>query len=294
MGQPCPKPAPQLWDLTPEMQDKYEIDRSEIKLISKIGGGQFGEVYHGKWQKTIDVAIKTLKPGTMTAEAFLEEAKIMKEFRHNKLVALYAVCTREEPMYIITEYMRNGSLLDFLRKPEARNEIKVGHLVYIVSQIATGMAFLESKNLVHRDLAARNILIGENYCAKVADFGLARVLTGDPNDKSHQPKMLPIKWTAPEAFIYSRFSTKSDVWSFGVVLMETFTYGEKPYAGMTGADVAKALKRGYRMPKPKDVPDVVYDQMMNCWKERAEARPTFEYLADFFENFDISTEDTYE
>lgn len=293
---PCPKPVPQLWDLAPDLQDRWEIPREEILFIQQIGSGQFGEVYHGKWRKTINVAVKTLKTGTMSAEAFLEEATIMKKFRHNKLVALYAVCSLEEPMYIVTEYMSNGSLLSYLRKtgPEI---VKPGHLIYIVSQVAAGMAYLESQNLVHRDLAARNILIGENHCAKVADFGLARVLTADSKlDKSSQPNMLPVKWTAPEAFRFSQFSTKSDVWSFGIVLMETFTYGEKPYPNMTANQVVHALKTGYRMPKPQNhlVPEQVYEKMCNCWKERPEERPTFEHLAYFFENYDFVTEDVYE
>lgn len=291
---PCPKPVPQMWDLAPDLQDSWEIPRDEVILIQQIGAGQFGEVYHGKWRKTIDVAVKTLKPGTMSAEAFLEEAAIMKKFRHNKLVALYAVCSLEEPMYIVTEFMSNGSLLSYLRK-SGPQIVKLGHLIYIVSQVAAGMAYLESRNLVHRDLAARNILIGDNHCAKVADFGLARVLSADSKlDKSSQPNMLPVKWTAPEAFRFSKFSTKSDVWSFGIVLMETFTYGEKPYPKMNASEVVNALKSGYRMPRPDNVPDQVYEKMVNCWKDKPEERPTFEHLTYFFENYELATEDLYE
>lgn len=291
---PCPKPVPQLWDLAPDLQDSWEIPRHEIQLIEQIGTGQFGEVFYGKWRKTIKVAVKTLKPGTMSAEAFLEEAGIMKKFRHNKLVALYAVCSREEPMYIVTEYMVNGSLLSYLRQ-SGPQLVKISHLIYIVSQVAAGMAYLESRNLVHRDLAARNILIGENHCAKVADFGLARVLSGDARtDQSSAPNMLPVKWTAPEAFRFSRFSTKSDVWSFGIVLMETFTYGEKPYLGMNGNQVVQALRTGYRMPKPDKVPVQVYEQMLLCWKERPEERPTFDHLMYYFENYNVTAEEIYD
>lgn len=107
LSRPCPKPQPQMWDLGPELRDKWEINRNEIQLIRKLGRGNFGEVFYGKWRNNIEVAVKTLREGTMSAQAFLQEAAIMKKFRHNRLVALYAVCSKEEPIYIVQEYMGN-------------------------------------------------------------------------------------------------------------------------------------------------------------------------------------------
>lgn len=120
LSRPCPKPQPQMWDLGPTFRDKWEIPRDEIQLIRRLGRGNFGEVYYGKWRNNLDVAVKTLREGAMSTQAFLQEAAIMKKFRHKRLVALYAVCSKEEPIYIVQEYMSKGSLLDFLRKDEGR------------------------------------------------------------------------------------------------------------------------------------------------------------------------------
>ncbi|XP_061198284.1 tyrosine-protein kinase SRK2-like [Saccostrea echinata] len=287
LEKPCTKSKPVI-DLS---KDAWEIDRESLQLSKRLGAGQFGEVWKGKWNKTTDVAVKTLKPGTMSIEAFLLEANIMKKCKHDKLVRLYAVCTDKEPIYIVTELMSKGSLLDYLRGDEGAS-LKFTQLVDIAAQVASGMAYLEENHFLHRDLAARNVLVGDNNLAKVADFGLARLIEDDEYTPKSGAKF-PIKWTAPEAALYGRYTIKSDVWSYGILLVEIVTRGQTPYPGMMNKEVLEQVDRGYRMPSPAHCPESMYEMMLKCWDKKAANRPTFEYLAGFFDDYFISTEPNY-
>lgn len=274
-------------------KDQWEIDRHTIQLQKKLGSGQFGDVWKGVWNGTTDVAVKTLKPGTMEVADFLEEASILKKLRHPKLIQLYAVCTDAEPIYIITELMKNGALLDYLH--DKGKALRLPSLVDMAAQIAAGMAYLEQQNFIHRDLAARNVLVGENNICKVADFGLARVIQGGQDDvyTAREGAKFPIKWTAPEAALRNQFTIKSDVWSFGILLTEIITYGRIPYPGMSNAEVLQQVELGYRMPSPPGNPELLYTIMLDCWKARSEERPTFESLQYRLEDFFVNTDGQY-
>ncbi|KAK3598140.1 hypothetical protein CHS0354_007550 [Potamilus streckersoni] len=288
---PCPKPRPVMDNLSRKTKDFWEIPRDSLEFVVKLGSGQFGEVWKGKWNNTTYVAIKTLRPGTMSPKAFLDEAKFMKQCRHDKLVRLYAVCSEEEPIYIITELMSKGSLLSYLREGEG-TKMTLAVMVDIAAQVSSGMAYLEQHNWIHRDLAARNIMVGENNIAKVGDFGLAKVIQDDDYNPKHGSKF-PVKWTAPEAALYGKFSIKSDVWSYGILLTEILTRGVVPYPGMTNKEVLKQVELGYRIPKPSNCPDSMYVMVLKCWDRKAENRPTFEFLSTFFDDYFLSTEPNY-
>ncbi|XP_059226588.1 uncharacterized protein LOC106080671 isoform X2 [Stomoxys calcitrans] len=276
--------------LSHRTRDQWEIDRTSLKFVRKLGSGQFGEVWEGLWNNTTSVAIKTLKSGTMDPKDFLAEAQIMKKLRHNKLIQLYAVCTVEEPIYIITELMKHGSLLEFLQGKG--RSLKMPVLIDMAAQIAAGMAYLESQNYIHRDLAARNVLVGDNNIVKIADFGLARLIKEDEYE-ARVGARFPIKWTAPEAANYSKFSIKSDVWSFGILLTELVTYGRIPYPGMTNAEVLTQVEHGYRMPQPPNCEQRLYEIMLECWHKDPMRRPTFETLQWKLEDYYTSDQSDY-
>ncbi|XP_055610940.1 tyrosine-protein kinase Abl isoform X2 [Uranotaenia lowii] len=274
---PAPKQnKPTVFPLSPE-PDEWEICRTDIVMKHKLGGGQYGEVYEAVWKRYGNtVAVKTLKEDTMALKDFIEEAAIMKEMKHPNLVQLIGVCTREPPFYIITEFMSHGNLLDFLRSA-GRETLDAVALLYMATQIASGMSYLESRNFIHRDLAARNCLVGDNNLVKVADFGLARLMRDDTYT-AHAGAKFPIKWTAPEGLAYNKFSTKSDVWAFGVLLWEIATYGMSPYPGIDLTEVFHRLESGYRMERPPGCPPEVYELMRKCWQWNAQDRPTFKSI----------------
>eukprot|EP00045_Choanoeca_perplexa_P007890 m.72484 g.72484 ORF g.72484 m.72484 type:complete len:499 (+) comp14266_c0_seq1:132-1628(+) len=286
-----PLEQPVLNDLSHTTKDQWEIPRSSIQLQDRLGAGQFGEVWRGRWNKSTEVAVKTLKPGSMSNEEFLKEAAIMKRLRHPKLIQLYAVCTDGEPIYIVTELMSHGSLQEYLQ--DRGRSLRIPQLVDMGAQIAAGMAYLESQNYVHRDLAARNVLVGENNICKVGDFGLSRVLNQESEYTAREGAKFPIKWTAPEAALRSKFSIKSDIWAYGILLTELVTHGRIPYPGMTNAQVLQELEGGYRMPCPPGTPDELYKIMLECWLEDPVTRPTFETLQWRMEEFFVNAEANY-
>jgi len=219
----------------------------------------------------------------MSKEAFQNEANMMKTLSHPNIVKLLGVCSDTDQFCIISEYICNGSLLVFLRYGSGQ-QLSLPEMINIAAKVASGMAYIESQNLIHRDLAARNILVGENNIIKIADFGLARLISDDDYyiTKSY---LFPVKWSALESVCRRKFSIKSDVWSFAILLHELFTKGEVPYPGLSNDEVICKLQRGYRMPRHPAVPMPVYDKMRSCWKEEEQDRPTFANLYSFFNNY---------
>ena len=250
-----------------------ETDRSHIKFVRKLMSGEFTEVWEGIWNDTTPVAVKTLIPNqNITVGEFFSSAKLMKKLMHPNLVHLYALCSKEEPVFIITELMKHGSLLEYLCG-EGKS-LKHPQLIDIAAQVATGMAYLEKQDVIHCNLKARNIQVGEGMLCKVANFELARQVIVEAN-VPRTWENFAMKWAAPESALFSRFSTKSDVWSFGVILYEIITYGRPPYPGMTNGEVLDKTEQGYRMPQPPGCPEKLYDMMLKCWRKDPKDRPTF-------------------
>ncbi|XP_059546862.1 ephrin type-B receptor 2 isoform X5 [Myotis daubentonii] len=244
--------------------------------------GEFGEVCSGHLKlpgkREIFVAIKTLKSGYTEKQRrdFLSEASIMGQFDHPNVIHLEGVVTKSTPVMIITEFMENGSLDSFLRQNDG--QFTVIQLVGMLRGIAAGMKYLADMNYVHRDLAARNILVNSNLVCKVSDFGLSRFLEDDTSDPTYTSALggkIPIRWTAPEAIQYRKFTSASDVWSYGIVMWEVMSYGERPYWDMTNQDVINAIEQDYRLPPPMDCPSALHQLMLDCWQKDRNHRPKF-------------------
>ncbi|XP_042182299.1 ephrin type-A receptor 5 isoform X1 [Oncorhynchus tshawytscha] len=260
-----------------------EIDVSCITIERVIGAGEFGEVCSGPLRlpgkKEFPVAIKTLKAGYTERQRrdFLGEASIMGQFDHPNIIHLEGVVTKTKPVMIITEYMENGSLDTFLKKNDG--QFTVIQLVGMLRGMASGMRYLCDIGYVHRDLAARNILVNSNLVCKVSDFGLSRVLEDDAEAAyTTRGGKIPIRWTAPEAIAFRKFTSASDVWSYGIAMWEVMSYGERPYWEMSNQDVIKAVEESYRLPGPMDCPVVLYHLMMACWQKDRNSRPKFEEI----------------
>ncbi|XP_034446006.1 ephrin type-B receptor 2-like isoform X5 [Hippoglossus hippoglossus] len=262
-----------------------EIDISCVKIEQVIGAGEFGEVCSGNLRqpgkREILVAIKTLKAGYTERQRrdFLSEASIMGQFDHPNIIHLEGVVTKSSPVMIITEFMENGSLDSFLRQNDG--QFTVIQLVGMLRGIAAGMKYLCDMNYVHRDLAARNILVNSNLVCKVSDFGLSRFLEDDTSDPTYTSALggkIPIRWTAPEAIQYRKFTSSSDCWSYGIVMWEVMSYGERPYWDMSNQDVINAIEQDYRLPPPMDCPSALHQLMLDCWQKDRNNRPKFSQI----------------
>lgn len=211
----------------------------------------------------------------MSEEDFLEEAEVMMKLSHPKLVQLHGVCLEQAPICLVFEFMENGCLSDYLH--HQRGMLTAGALLGMCLDVCEGMAYLEEESVIHRDLAARNCLVGENQVVKVSDFGMTRSVLDGQYTSSTGTKF-PIKWASPEVFSYGRYSSKSDVWSFGVLMWEVFSEGKMPYENRSNLEVVEDITSGFRLYKPRLASQQVYQIMNLCWKEKSEDRPPFAML----------------
>uniref|UniRef100_A0A674B2K2 Tyrosine-protein kinase n=1 Tax=Salmo trutta TaxID=8032 RepID=A0A674B2K2_SALTR len=253
---------------------KWILNHEDVTLGELLGKGNFGEVFKGTLRDKTPVAVKTCKedlPQELKIK-FLSEARILKQYDHANIVKLIGVCTQRQPIYIVMELVSGGDFLSFLRKK--KEDLKTKQLVKFSLDAAAGMAYLELKNCIHRDLAARNCLVGESNLLKISDFGMSRQ-EDDGIYSSSGLKQIPIKWTAPEALNYGRYSSESDVWSFGILLWETFSLGVCPYPGMTNQQAREQVEKDYRMSCPTKCPEEIYKVMQKCWEYKPENRPKF-------------------
>lgn len=258
----------------------WSINRSEIHLGAELGKGNFGSVREATY-KSRRVAIKMINDTEKAARSFLDEASIMTQLRHPNLVELIGVAIGN-PIYIVLEYMSKGNLLDYLRT-RGRSIITQKTQLGFAKNVCEGMKYLESKHFVHRDLAARNILISDRDIAKVSDFGLAQ----DDHGHGEGSSKIPVKWTAPEAVRQKQFSTKSDVWSFGVLMWELYSFGRVPYPRVPADEVILFIEEGSRMQTPDECPPRIFSIMARCWDIKPSNRPPFKDISDMLGSMDM-------
>ncbi|XP_047133412.1 tyrosine-protein kinase Fer isoform X1 [Hydra vulgaris] len=265
--------------------DDYIVPQDDVQLKCKLGGGHFGDVYKGVLlSKQIMLAVKTCKENVsdVIKKQFLEEAEIMKTCMHKNVLKLIGVCRDKEPYYILLELCDKGDLLALLKK-EGPNFTQM-RLFDMSMDIARGMAYLEQKQIIHRDLAARNCLVTNDYDVKISDFGMSREEDDEGTYTIQTTKEIPFKWCAPEVWLDTKYSTKTDVWSYGVTLYEIYSLGQQPYPGWTNKQAREEINAGYRMPSPAKTPPEVYELMRKCWHFSDFERPSFSEIINIFEN----------
>uniref|UniRef100_A0A671XX67 Tyrosine-protein kinase receptor n=1 Tax=Sparus aurata TaxID=8175 RepID=A0A671XX67_SPAAU len=274
------------------MKDVQHIKRREIILKRELGEGAFGKVFLAECynlspnKDTMLVAVKTLKDPTLAARKdFQREAELLTNLQHEHIVKFYGVCVDGDPLIMVFEYMKHGDLNKFLRAhgPDAmilvdgqplqtNGELGFSQMLHIASQIAAGMIYLASQHFVHRDLATRNCLVGNGLLVKIGDFGMSRDIYSTDYYRVGGHTMLPIRWMPPESIMYRKFTTESDVWSFGVILWEIFTYGKQPWFQLSNNEVIECITQGRVLECPRLCPREVYDMMLGCWQREPQQR----------------------
>uniref|UniRef100_A0A8C3AZ86 Tyrosine-protein kinase n=1 Tax=Cyclopterus lumpus TaxID=8103 RepID=A0A8C3AZ86_CYCLU len=258
------------------------VDRNHLFLEDgELGSGNFGTVIRGtyKMKKTEkQVAVKILKNddnNQSVHEEMLREANVMQQLDNPYIVRMIGICEAENLM-LVMELAELGPLNKFLQK---NKQTSIKNITELVHQVSMGMKYLEEHNFVHRDLAARNVLLVTQHYAKISDFGLSKAIAEEQNYyKAKGHGKWPVKWYAPECINYFKFSSKSDVWSFGVLMWEAYSYGQKPYKGLKGNDVMQMIEGGRRMEAPGNCPPEMYDLMRTCWTYKADERPGFKVV----------------
>lgn len=293
--------AEELYELP--CDEEWEIERSQLTLKEQLGEGAFGLVVRADAVGLPDlparcsVAVKMLKADATGNELadLLSEMDTMKDIgKHKNIINLIGACTQNGPLFVIVEFAPHGNLRQFLRerrpseyqhtRPNSSGpSLTVRDFVSFAFQIARGMEYLGTRKCVHRDLAARNVLVGEDHVMKIADFGLARNIRDLEYYRKTTDGRLPIKWLAIEALFDRVYTTQSDVWAFGILLWEIFTLGGSPYPGIPVERLFDLLKSGYRMQKPQNCPNEIYDIMLNCWDENSSNRASFTTLRKTFD-----------
>ncbi|CAG0915706.1 unnamed protein product [Notodromas monacha] len=310
------KTIERCWDLDPFARG---VPQDHLRSLFQ---GQYGVVYKGTLNspggfKQEEVAVKRLHSMCgieKIRSEFMKEIAITRESRHRNIVEVKGII--EDPLSLVLEYIPHGSLVQY--ETEHRSDLTEEQLLQFSLNIAEGMEFLARNKIVHRDLAARNVLVAQHDLVKISDFGLARRINSD-GDRANSAdgdyyilqdltRKLPAPWQSLENLKDQRFSTRSDVWSFGVTLCEMYSGCQMNVSLVQPSndpemviEMIKALESGKRVPCPQspnarisaELVRVVYENVaLRCWQLNPHDRPSFPSLAALFRDYIIKWKDT--
>ncbi|XP_055636349.1 discoidin domain-containing receptor 2 isoform X1 [Toxorhynchites rutilus septentrionalis] len=285
-----------------------EYPRDKLVIVEKLGCGVFGELHlcETKGYSSSLVAVSTLRPGASehVRKEFRAKAKQLSRLNDQNILRLIGACLKDEPICIVLDYKFSTDLNQFLQEHTAEtgslvqhNSLSYGCLIYIATQIASGMKYLEQMNVVHRDVAARSCLVGPQLEIKICTLGTVINRIAYPADYCHlegagrQSQPMPIRWMAWESVLMGKFTSKSDVWAFAVTLWEILTFArEQPFENLSDEKVIENVGHMYQdnkkhilLPIPVGCPREIYDLMCECWQRNENSRPNFREIHLFLQ-----------
>ncbi|XP_070547705.1 tyrosine kinase receptor Cad96Ca-like [Ptychodera flava] len=286
----------------------FEFTHDRLHVGDDIHIGRFYKIvkamawYINGKDGTTQVAIKMVNDSDQTRANILrgnllKEIKLLKRLSSNRNVTkLLGCCTRQDPVYLITEYAPHGDLKTFLTEHRKQSENATGgfsqnHLLSFAIDVAKGMEYLAENKVIHRYLAAKHVLVYEGKTCKISGFSYASDVVSDHDFFEMNKNCLPYRWMALESLTQKEFTFESDVWSFGVVLYEIITQGDTPYMDMKKIELISALKGGRRMKEPDNCGELLYETILSCSKTDPRSRPTFSMLLKTLHDLNNSEEE---
>lgn len=275
-----------------EGEEEWSADMSQLLIGSKFASGRHSRIYRGIYKQR-DVAIKMISQpeedevlATFLEKQFTSEVAMLFRLQHPNIITFYGACKKRPVFCIITEYLAGGSLRQYLHQQEPHS-VPLNLVLKLALDIASGMQYLHSQGILHRDLKSENLLLGEDMCIKVADFGISCLESQCGSTKGFTGTY---RWMAPEMIKEKTHTKKVDVYSFGIVLWELLT-ALTPFDNMTPEQAAYAVsQKNARPPLPSECP-VAFSHLINrCWSSNPDKRPHFEEIVSILRSYAESLE----
>ena len=269
-----------------------ELRRDKITFRKSLGEGQFGKVHHGELSTEYEgrriVVIKSARssPSSVLSnrEEFIKQGELWSSFDHPNIIKVLGICTQGTPASVVYEFLECGTLHGYLLRhspPEDPDDcckpdcLSPSDLLSIAVQVAAGMNYLTNNAYIHGDIATRNCMVGSRRTVKITDIPLSWNPYAHEYHWEHNKLPMPIRWMAPEGVVLSKFTVETDIWSFGVLLWELFSYGAQPHYGYSDDEVFERIREHVILSCPQNCPAWVYSLMKECWDILPPSRPRF-------------------